>query len=315
MTPKPDSRAIGPARTIRLGLAAAFVAAVAGYTLWHWWWTSALPSGVDAESEARSTPAPAPDDADRIASRGSGAAAQGHKHTNRLIHETSPYLLQHSHNPVHWYPWGTEALAKAKKEGKPIFLSVGYSTCYWCHVMEKECFEDEEVARVLNEHFIAIKVDREERPDIDEQYMLVTQLMTGRGGWPNSVWLTPDGRPWMAGTYFPKNEFIRVLNALSDYWENRRQDVEKQADRLARAVREAGAGRRKVDPSIAGQPLSQELIDNAVSEYRRSFDAEHGGFGRAPKFPPHDGLLLLAHEYRRTQDAELLRMIISCRRR
>ena len=163
--------------------------------------------------------------------------------------------------------------------------------------------------QVLNEHFITIKVDREERPDIDEQYMLVTQLMTGRGGWPNSVWLTPDGRPWMAGTYIPKNEFIRVLNALSDAWKNRRQDVEKQADQLAEAVREVGSGQGRFDPSLAGQPLSQELIDNAVRAYRLAFDAEQGGFGLAPKFPPHGGLLLLANEYRRTQEAELLRMI------
>ena len=309
MTPKPDGHAIVPVKAIRFGLAVALTAAVAGYAAWHLWRTNAISSDMGAESKVHTTPAPEPGAADHTASGGSGAAADKHKDTNGLIHETSPYLLQHSHNPVHWYPWGTEALTKAEKEDKPIFLSIGYSTCYWCHVMEKECFEDEEVAQVLNEHFIAIKVDREERPDIDEQYMLVTQLITGRGGWPNSVWLTPNGRPWMAGTYFPKNEFIRVLNALSDYWKNRRQDVEKQADQLARAVREAEAVRGRFDPSVTGQPFDQELIDNAVSEYRRSFDAEHGGFGRAPKFPPHGGLLLIANEYRRTQEAELLRMI------
>ena len=144
-----------------------------------------------------------------------GTADIKHKYTNHLIHETSPYLLQHAHNPVNWYSWGPEALAKAVKEDKPIFLSVGYSTCYWCHVMERQSFETEEVAKILNEHFIAIKVDREERPDIDAQYMLATQLVIGRGGWPNSLWLTPDGRPWMAGTYFPKARFIRILRTLA----------------------------------------------------------------------------------------------------
>ena len=127
-----------------------------------------------------------------------------HRHTNHLIHETSPYLLQHAHNPINWHAWGPEAFEKAKKENKPVFLSVGYSTCYWCHVMERESFENEEVAAILNEHFIAIKVDREERPEVDQQYMAATQLMSGRGGWPNSVWLTPDGKAWMAGTYFPR---------------------------------------------------------------------------------------------------------------
>src|SRR5690606_10728718 len=127
----------------------------------------------------------------------------------------------HAHNPVNWYPWGEQALELARQQNKPIFLSVGYSTCYWCHVMERESFEDEAVAAVLNEHFIAIKVDREQRPDIDEQYLLATQLVTGRGGWPNSVWLTPDGRPWMAGTYFPRQQFKHILLQLSGVWKER----------------------------------------------------------------------------------------------
>ena len=160
--------------------------------------------------------------------------------TNRLIHEKSPYLLQHAHNPVDWYPWGEEAFAKARREDKPVFLSLGYSTCYWCHVMEKQSFEDPEVAKLMNEHFVAIKVDREERPDVDEQYMLATQLVTGRGGWPNSVWLTPEGKPWMAGTYFPKPQFMSALTQLADIWKKRRGDVNKQADALATAIAEAG---------------------------------------------------------------------------
>ena len=231
-----------------------------------------------------------------------------HKYTNHLIHETSPYLLQHAHNPVNWYTWGTGALARARKEDRPIFLSVGYSTCYWCHVMEKQSFENEEVAKILNAHFIAIKVDREERPDIDEQYMLATQLMTGRGGWPNSVWLTPDGRPWMAGTYFPKKRFIEILNTLSGDWKNRRQEIERQADRLAKSIQEQG-GARKLQVGIMNGPPDQGLIHNAVTEFGKALDTVHGGFSGAPKFPPHGVLRVLIHEYRRSKDERLLGMI------
>ena len=166
----------------------------------------------------------------------SGRGAEPDRKANRLIREKSPYLLQHAYNPVDWYSWGEEAFAKAKREDKPIFLSVGYSTCYWCHVMEKSSFEDSEVAKLLNEDFVAIKVDREERPDIDEQYMLATQLVTGRGGWPNSVWLTPDRKPWMAGTYFPKPEFMSALRQLAEIWKRRRAEVNPQADSLAQAI-------------------------------------------------------------------------------
>ncbi len=225
---------------------------------------------------------------------------------NRLARETSPYLLQHAHNPVNWYPWGPEAFERAKREGKLIFLSVGYSTCFWCHVMERESFEDDEVARILNEHYIAIKVDREERPDIDEQYMLASQLLTGRGGWPNSVWLTPDGKPWMAGSYFPRNRFKDLLLKFANLWNARPQDIEEQAEELTVAIRRSG-----VIPTgaVAEHPLNQQLIDDAVSELKRSFDAEHGGFNTAPKFPPHDHLLLLAHEYRRSRDQTLRKIL------
>ena len=169
------------------------------------------------------------------------ADAQQHKYTNALIDSTSPYLLQHAHNPVNWLPWGPEAFAKARAENKPIFVSVGYSTCYWCHVMERESFEDESVAQVLNEHYVAIKVDREQRPDIDEQLMLATQLMTGRGGWPNSLWLTTDGRPWMAGTYFPRDNFRQALVRLAEVWRDEAVAVEKQAGSLTAAIRAASA--------------------------------------------------------------------------
>lgn len=227
-----------------------------------------------------------------------------HKYTNALINETSPYLLQHAHNPVDWHPWGEEAFAKAKRENKPIFLSVGYSTCYWCHVMEVESFEDEEVAKVINEHFIAIKVDREERPDIDEQYMIVTQLLTQRGGWPNSVWLTPDGKPWMAGTYFPKQRFIAVLNQLHQFWVTRNADVLKQADSLAQASEQVAEPQFGTDID-----LSPELVSQAIAPLIARFDPKHGGFGTAPKFPPHGTLQLLLERYRQTDDDKLLPLI------
>ncbi len=230
---------------------------------------------------------------------------------NRLIHENSPYLLQHARNPVDWYPWGEEAFERAKKEDKPIFLSIGYSTCHWCHVMERESFENEEIAKVLNEHFIPIKVDREERPDIDEIYMNATQIMTGSGGWPNSVWLTPDGRPWFAGTYFPPEDrfgrrgFKKVLLALSEFWTTSREDVEKQAAQLAEAMQPFASG-----TTVAGTgPLSRIPVDQAIASLRSSFDENRGGFGGAPKFPPHGSLRLLLHEVRRTGDTSLFRMV------
>jgi uncharacterized protein YyaL (SSP411 family) len=217
-------------------------------------------------------------------------------HTNELANETSPYLLQHAHNPVNWHPWGPAAFAKAKAENKPIFLSVGYSTCYWCHVMERESFERDDVAKILNEHFIAIKVDREERPEIDQQYMLATQLITGRGGWPNSVWLTPDGKPWMAGTYFPREQFKNVLLQLADFWKNRTDDVLEQADQMMAAIKKIG------NTSLESKPISQALIDTAVSAAKSNFDRQLGGFGAQPKFPPHDNLALLIDQYRRDKN-------------
>jgi len=230
-----------------------------------------------------------------------------HQHTNHLVDETSPYLLQHAHNPVNWYPWGEAAFEKARKEDKPIFLSVGYSTCYWCHVMEKESFEDEEVAAILNEHYVAIKVDREERPDIDEQYMLATQIVTRRGGWPNSVWLTPDGRPWMAGTYFPKPQFMEILEHLARAWDQRRPEINQQADQLAAAIARASAGR--VAGEEANASLGEALINEAAGELLGRYDATHAGFGSAPKFPPHGTLRLLIERYRQEEDPARLEPI------
>lgn len=232
---------------------------------------------------------------------GVGSTEKKHRHTNRLAGETSPYLLQHAHNPVDWYPWSDEAFEKARRENKPIFLSVGYSTCYWCHVMEVESFEDEEVAAVINEHFIAIKVDREERPDIDEQFMLVTQLITQRGGWPNSVWLRPDGKAWMAGTYFPKQHFMDSLKALADVWKMRRDEVDRQTENIAAAIKRINR------PVLAsGDGLTLDIVDVSVAQLAERFDNELGGIRGKPKFPPHGTLDLLIHQVRSTGDQAFL---------
>ena len=299
-----------PRWPVRIGLSLLIL--LGGYSALRWRTRTSTPPERALAQTSKSGETPPEVRASQPVGPASAAAhtdGEHHKYTNHLIHETSPYLLQHAHNPVNWYSWGPEALAKAKKEDKPIFVSIGYSTCYWCHVMEVESFENEEVAGILNEHFIAIKVDREERPDLDEQYMLATQLMTGRGGWPNSVWLTPDGRPWMAGTYFPKAKFIRILETLAGYWKDRRKEVEQQADQLAQAIRRAGGGQGLLRPGSDAGPADQKLIDNAVAEYKRAFDEDRGGFSRAPKFPPHGVLRVLIHEYRRTSNEALLRMI------
>jgi uncharacterized protein len=204
---------------------------------------------------------------------------------NRLQHETSPYLLQHADNPVDWFPWGEEALAEAKNRDAPIFLSIGYAACHWCHVMERESFEDDETAAYLNEHFVPIKVDREERPDLDAIYMDAVQSMTGQGGWPLSAFLTPDGRPFFAGTYFPKQpahgmpSFRQVLEGITEAWRERRGDVEAQGERVVEAIARASS------LPGSGEPLSDEIEAQALEGLARSFDDTWGGFGRAPKFP------------------------------
>ncbi len=214
--------------------------------------------------------------------------------TNRLAHATSPYLRQHAHQTVHWFPWGNEAFAEARRTGKPVFLSIGYSSCHWCHVMAHESFDDTTVAELLNQHFVSIKVDREEHPDVDTLYMTATQLVTQRGGWPNSVWLTPDARPWYAGTYFPRDDrpgrtgFITLLRRLADLWSNRRDAVEQQADALTEALRKEQL--RATENVLPGRPLDPALL---VHHYLERFDARFGGFGDAPKFPQHTGLALL----------------------
>jgi uncharacterized protein len=222
---------------------------------------------------------------------------------NRLAKETSPYLLLHAHNPVDWYPWGPEAFAKAKAENKPIFLSVGYSSCYWCHVMERESFMDPEIARAINSGFVAIKVDREERPDVDQVYMTAVQVFNnGGGGWPMSVFLTPDGRPFFGGTYFKPGDFAGLLKAVADAWRDQRPAIEKDADSLADAVRKTSSGPSRTTARV---PLTRELAGGGRVALADQFDPEFGGFGfdparpKRPKFPEPVNLLYLLDQHRR----------------
>ncbi len=230
---------------------------------------------------------------------------------NRLSEESSPYLRQHAHNPVDWYPWGEEALRRARDEDRPIFLSIGYAACHWCHVMERESFTDPRIAQLMNDHFVNIKVDREERPDLDHLYMSATQLLTGSGGWPLSVWLTPDLKPFYAGTYYPPEDrfgrpgFATVLTEMARAFRERRADVEAQADRVAEALRQLTT---VTPPAVAGE-LDRAPLQAATTALRRQFDATHGGFGGAPKFPSAGALLLLLRQYEHTHDPTLLQMV------
>ena len=222
-----------------------------------------------------------------------------HVFTNRLADEKSPYLLQHAHNPVDWYPWGEEAFSKARRENKPIFLSVGYSTCHWCHVMAHESFENEEVAAIMNREFVNIKVDREERPDVDRVYMTFVQATTGSGGWPMSVWLTPDLKPFVGGTYFPPEEryghpaFKKVLDRIARAWKQDHDKIVEQGSKIVEALREsqsAAPGEGKIDGSVAVA---------AFRQMDRSYDPKEGGFGNAPKFPRPVALNFLTRFYAR----------------
>ena len=233
-----------------------------------------------------------------------------HKYTNRLIHETSPYLLQHSHNPVDWYSWGEEALARAKKEDKPILLSIGYSSCHWCHVMEKESFENEAIAKIMNERFINIKVDREERPDLDELYMNAVQVMTGGGGWPMTVFLTPDLVPFHAGTYFPPEDrggmpgFPKILVVVSDYYRNHRGEVDKMEAQMKNALHQM------VEIIPSEEKINVEKILSKASEtLENQFDSTNGGFGRAPKFPNSMTLSFLLRYWKKTGSKRALEMV------
>lgn len=231
------------------------------------------------------------------------------KNPNRLINEKSPYLLQHAYNPVDWFPWGEEAFEKAKREDKPIFLSIGYSTCHWCHVMEKESFEDEEVASLINERFIAIKVDREERPDIDSVYMTVCQLMNGHGGWPLNLFLTPDKVPFYAGTYFPKESRPRmpgikeVITQLYAIYKKDKKQIEDVTKQVQTAL-------HQTIQLKAEETISELAVENGFRSFLSTFDETYGGFGTAPKFPtPHQHMFLLRYYYY-TKDERALNMVV-----
>jgi uncharacterized protein len=212
---------------------------------------------------------------------------------NRLRLSKSPYLLQHAGNPVHWQPWDEEALATARREDRPIFLSIGYSTCHWCHVMAHESFEHAETARLLNEHYVAIKVDREERPDLDVTYMAAVQALTGSGGWPMSVFLLPDGRPFAGGTYFTPGRFRKILSSLAGAYRGQRADLEQLAGQVEVAVAESFAA-----PAGSGEAPGAALVAQVLETLAAGFDAEHGGFRGAPKFPPYNTLALALYEER-----------------
>jgi uncharacterized protein YyaL (SSP411 family) len=231
------------------------------------------------------------------------------KYTNRLIHETSPYLLQHAHNPVDWYPWGEEAFSRAKKENKPILLSIGYSSCHWCHVMEKESFENEAIAKLMNERFINIKVDREERPDLDELYMNAVQVMTGGGGWPMNVFLTPDLVPFHAGTYFPPEDrrgmpgFPKVLVVVSDYYHSHREEVERMVAQVKNALHQIVS----IVPSQ--ETLDDKVLSRAFDALEKQFDPIYGGFGKTPKFSCSMALSFLLRYWKSTGTKNALKMV------
>jgi uncharacterized protein len=232
--------------------------------------------------------------------RAADSAADDSKYTNRLANEKSPYLLQHAHNPVDWYPWGEEAFAKARRENKPIFLSVGYSTCHWCHVMERESFSDPKIADYMNDHFVNIKVDREERPDVDRVYMTFVQASTGGGGWPMSVWLTPDLKPFVGGTYFPPKDafgrpgFLTVLKRIADAWKDEEPKIRAHTDQIIDQLRNF-AGER----TSSGANLSVSILSEGLKQMKERFDSREGGFGSAPKFPRPSELLFLFSEANR----------------
>ena len=232
-----------------------------------------------------------------------------HKFTNALAGETSPYLLQHAHNPVNWYPWSDEALHRAHAEDKPILLSIGYSACHWCHVMEHESFENESTARLMNEHFINIKVDREERPDLDTIYMAAVQMMSGHGGWPMTVFLTPDGVPFFGGTYFPPEDrhglpgFPRLLLSVAGAYSEKKEAIQKEAATIVRELQRINS------IGTAKGALNRDILDTAIPQLMANYDSQYGGFGSAPKFPPSMSLSFLLRSHARTRRTELLEAV------
>ncbi|MCF6314226.1 MAG: thioredoxin domain-containing protein [Verrucomicrobiales bacterium] len=260
---------------------------------------SLLPTLMSAEKTRQPLPSP-----EAIAQ----LPKDGGKEFNRLIFSQSPYLLQHARNPVNWYPWSEEAFAEAKKQNKPIFLSIGYTTCHWCHVMEHESFEDQEVADKLNAGFICIKVDREERPDIDEVYMTVTQGMTGSGGWPMTIVMTPEKKPFFAGTYFPKEDrgnragLMTILDKLTTAWKDRRADIDKSAEQISQQLQSMVGG-------TPGEELQPSILTTAYQQFEQRYDATNGGFSSAPKFPMSPNLMFLMRHAKRSGDQKALDMV------
>lgn len=234
---------------------------------------------------------------------------ENNKKANKLINERSPYLLQHAHNPVDWYPWSNEAFEKAERENKPVFLSIGYSTCHWCHVMEHESFEDSTVAELMNDVFVSIKVDREERPDIDNIYMTVCQMMTGHGGWPLSIVMTPDKQPFFAGTYFPKESrhgrigFIDLIKRIDEAWKLKREEIESSAANITKTLQEYN------NTSSSAIELSAGDLDKTYKIFESRFDSVYGGFGDSPKFPSPHNLTFLLRYWKRTGDSNALKMV------
>ena len=232
---------------------------------------------------------------------------------NRLKDEPSLYLQQHAHNPLDWYPWGEEALEKAKREDKMIFLSIGYSSCHWCHVMEHEVFEHDDVAEFMNKYFVCIKVDREERPDLDSVYMSAVQMMTGRGGWPMSVFLTPDLKPFHGGTYYPHDPFLQLVQKIVELYRDNRTGLEQQAAKVANRVASGPLGLLGAGSGTTGA-IGREMIEAAVGNAKQAYDSLHGGFLQNQKFPTPVKWRFPLHEFRRGGDPELGEMIAkTCR--
>ncbi|MDP6438227.1 MAG: thioredoxin domain-containing protein, partial [Candidatus Brocadiia bacterium] len=262
----------------------------------------------DAQGAHLREPLPPPEDIARL-------PADGGAEFNRLIFQKSPYLLQHARNPVDWYAWGDAAFERARTEGKPIFLSIGYSTCHWCHVMERESFENEEIAAILNEHFVSIKVDREERPDVDSIYMGVCQAMTGTGGWPLTIIMTPERLPFFAGTYFPPKSRLgrpgltEVLTQIAEKWRTDREGMQSTADAVVAFMRE------QLSKDKRGGELGEAALKTAYGQLRGRFDDEWGGFGKAPKFPTPHNFAFLLRWWRRSGDPEALEMVLASLRR
>jgi len=244
---------------------------------------------------------------ENIEMRGKNKMNNGSKKPNHLINEKSPYLLQHAYNPVEWYPWGEEAFEKARRENKPIFLSIGYSTCHWCHVMEHESFEDSTVAAEMNKTFISIKVDREERPDIDNIYMTVCQMLTGSGGWPLTIIMTPDKKPFFAGTYFPKETrfgrigMIELTQKIRESWIADREKINASAEQITTAI-------KNIENKVGNSEITEETMHNAFEQFSQRFDEEFGGFGESPKFPSPHNLTFLLRYWKLTGNGEALKM-------